>query len=232
MADGNITVTLQDLRGDEAKEQALWAERGRWLAEKLSERSTPDGRTVLELVEEPIWARADGTFAEYCAAVDAAMAADEDWWASERPPTPVGWSDTDWLRHLETCPPIGYAVRDNLYGTSKAGVLRFCSSEEAGAFAVYASPRPTQTEPSPATPPQAPIPERLLDIIGRYGNARSGGCDEAEIIYRWEELCGSIKQYVAAERERCASLVERRAGPLRTGAYDALISAAAAIRGA
>ncbi len=78
----------------------------------------------------------------------------------------------------------------------------------------------------------APIPERLLDIIGRYGNARSGGCDEAEIIYRWEELCGSIKQYVAAERERCASLVERRAGPLRTGAYDALISAAAAIRGA
>ncbi len=32
MADGNITVTLQDLRGAEAKEQALWAERGRWLA--------------------------------------------------------------------------------------------------------------------------------------------------------------------------------------------------------
>mgnify|MGYP003539973104 FL=1 len=160
------------------------------------------------------------------------MAADEDWWASERPPTPVGWSDTDWLRHLETCPPIGYAVRDSLYGTSKAGVLRFCSRDEAGAFAVYASPRPTQTEPSPATPPQVPIPERLLDIIGRYGNARSGGCDEAEIIYRWEELCGAIKQYAAAERERCASLVELRAGPLRTGAYDALISAAAAIRGA
>ena len=197
MADGNITVTLQDLRGDEAKEQALWAERGRWLAEKLSERTTPDARTVLELVEEPIWARADGTFADYCAAIDAAMAADEDWWASERPPTPVGWSDTDWLRHLETCPPIGYALRDSLYGTSKAGVLRFCSSDEAGAFAVYASPRPTQTEPSPATPPQVPIPERLLDIIGRYGNARSGGCDEAEIIYRWEELVGAIKQYAA-----------------------------------
>lgn len=134
MAHGNITVTLQDLRGDEAKEQALWAERGRWLAEKLSERTTPDGRTVLELVEEPIWARTDGTFADYCAAIDAAMAADEDWWASERPPTPVGWSDTDWLRHLETCPPIGYAVRDSLYGTSKAGVLRFCSRDEAGAW--------------------------------------------------------------------------------------------------
>ena len=87
--------------------------------------------------------------------------------------------------------------RDSLYGTSKAGVLRFCSRDEAGAFAVYVSPRPTQTEPSPATPPQVPIPERLLDIIGRYGNARSGGCDEAEIIYRWEELVGAIKQYAA-----------------------------------
>lgn len=140
MAEGNITVTLQDLRGDEAKEQALWAERGRWLAEKLSERTTPDGRTVLELVEEPIWARSDGTFADYCAAIDAAMQADEDWRMSERPPTPVGWSDTDWLRHLEVCPPIGYAVRDSLYGTSKSGVLRFCSSDEAGAFAVYVVP--------------------------------------------------------------------------------------------
>lgn len=34
----------------------------------------------------------------------------------------------------------------------------------------------------------------------------------------------------AEERERCAALVESRAGPLRTGAYDALIAAAAAIR--
>jgi|LakMenEpi03Aug12_release.lakeMendotaPanAssembly.Ray.scaffolds.fasta_scaffold2558263_1 hypothetical protein len=34
----------------------------------------------------------------------------------------------------------------------------------------------------------------------------------------------------ADERERCAVLVESRAGPLRTGAYDALIAAAAAIR--
>jgi len=86
-----------------------------------------------------------------------------------RPPTPAGWSDTDWLRHLETCPPIGYAVRDSLYGTSKAGVLRFCSSDEAGAFAVYASPRPTQTEPSPATPAQAQVPLtefRRMQIIG------------------------------------------------------------------
>ena len=58
-----------------------------------------------------------------------------------RPPTPPGWSDTDWLRHLESCLPIGYAVRDHLYGTSKAGVLRFCSSTEAGAFAIYAAPQ-------------------------------------------------------------------------------------------
>ncbi len=82
---------------------------------------------------------------------------------TSRPITPVGWSDTDWLRHLETCMPIGYAVRDSLYGTSKAGVLRFCSSDEAGAFAVYASPRPTQTEPSPATPPQAANNAPLTD---------------------------------------------------------------------
>ena len=76
MADGNITVTVQDLRSDDARERDLWAARGRWLTEKLCERSTPDGRTVLELVDEPIWARADGTFADYCAAVDAAMEAD------------------------------------------------------------------------------------------------------------------------------------------------------------
>jgi hypothetical protein len=91
--------------------------------------------------------------------------AQEVWWASERPPTPVGWSDTDWLRHLETCPPIGYAVRDSLYGTSKAGVLRFCSRDEAGAFAVYASPRPMQTEPSPSTPPQVQGPLTDSDRI-------------------------------------------------------------------
>jgi hypothetical protein len=77
MADGNITVTVHDYRGQEARELALWAARGRWLTEKLSERSTPDGRTVLELVDEPILARADGTFADYCAAVDAAMEADD-----------------------------------------------------------------------------------------------------------------------------------------------------------
>ena len=58
----------------------------------------------------------------------------------QRPHTPVGWSDTDWLAHLSTMPPIGYAVRDTLYGTSKAGVLRFCPSTESGAFAVYAAP--------------------------------------------------------------------------------------------
>ena len=77
MADGNITVTVHDYRGQEARELALWAARGRWLTEKLSERTTPDGRTVLELVDEPIWARADGTFADYCTAVDAAMEADD-----------------------------------------------------------------------------------------------------------------------------------------------------------
>ena len=205
MADGNITVTLQDLRGDEAKEQALWAERGRWLAEKLSERTTPDGRTVLELVEEPIWARADGTFADYCAAIDAAMAADEDWWASERPPTPVGWaserpptpvgwSDTDWLRHLESCPPIGYAVRDSLYGTSKAGVLRFCSRDEAGAFAVYASQRPTQTEPSPSTPPQVPVPLTEFKRMQIIGDEFPLALVEPIVIAKVDSVCLAIEK--------------------------------------
>jgi len=194
MADGNITVTLQDLRGAEAKEQALWAERGRWLAEKLSERTTPDGRTVLELVEEPIWAKEDGTFADYCAAIDAAMAADEDWWASERLPTPVGWSDTDWLRHLETCPPIGYAVRDSLYGTSKAGVLRFCSRDEAGAFAVYASPRPTQTEPSPSTPPQAPVPLTEFKRMQIIGDEFPLALVEPIVIAKVDSVCLAIEK--------------------------------------
>jgi hypothetical protein len=88
--------------------------------------------------------------------------------AMMRPPTPAGWSDTDWLQHLGTCPPIGYAVRDNLYGTSRAGVLRFCDIGTPGSFAVYASLRPTQTEPSPATPPQVgPLTEfKRMQIIG------------------------------------------------------------------
>jgi hypothetical protein len=55
-----------------------WAARGRWLTEKLSERQTPDGRTVLEIADEPIWCRPDGTLADYVEAVDAAMDADEN----------------------------------------------------------------------------------------------------------------------------------------------------------
>jgi len=54
-------------------ETEKWAERGRWLVDMLSERTTPDGRTVLEIVDEPIWIQADGTLADYIAAVDAAM---------------------------------------------------------------------------------------------------------------------------------------------------------------
>lgn len=78
-----LLLTLRNgHRGQEAKDLALWAARGRWLTEKLSERTTPDGRTVLELVDEPIWAQADGTFADYCAAVDAAMEADDGWAAT------------------------------------------------------------------------------------------------------------------------------------------------------
>lgn len=58
-------------------ETEKWAERGRWLVDLLSERTTPDGRTVLEIVDEPIWIQADGTLADYIAAVDAAMDRDE-----------------------------------------------------------------------------------------------------------------------------------------------------------
>ena len=61
---------------EEAATEKMWADRGRWLLEKMSERTTPDGRTVLEISEEPIWAKADGTFADYCSAVDAAMERD------------------------------------------------------------------------------------------------------------------------------------------------------------
>lgn len=66
-------------RTDAMNENELWAKRGRWLVDKLRERTTPDGRTVLELVDEPIWARADGILADYCSAVDAAMERDESY---------------------------------------------------------------------------------------------------------------------------------------------------------
>lgn len=57
--------------------QHAWAERGKWLVDKLTERTTPDGRCVLEISEEPIWCRADGALADYIAAVDLAMERDE-----------------------------------------------------------------------------------------------------------------------------------------------------------
>ena len=57
--------------------QHAWAERGRWLVEKLTERYTPDGRCVLEISEEPIWCKPDGTLQDYIAAVDLAMERDE-----------------------------------------------------------------------------------------------------------------------------------------------------------
>jgi hypothetical protein len=62
-----------------------------------------------------------------------------------RPSTPAGWSDTDWLAHLAACPPIGYAFRDPLYGTSKVGYLRICAADEPGAFAIYAAPHPSNS---------------------------------------------------------------------------------------
>lgn len=45
-----------------------------------------------------------------------------------------------------------------------------------------------------------------------------------------ERLARERDEAVARERERCAALVEGRAGPMRTGAYEALIAAADAIR--
>lgn len=62
-----------------------WAARGRWLVNKMTERTTPDGRTVLEISEVPIWAKQDGTFDQYVQAVDSAMEAEgefhEHFWA-------------------------------------------------------------------------------------------------------------------------------------------------------
>jgi nitrous oxide reductase accessory protein NosL len=57
--------------------QAAWAARGKWLVDKLTERTTPDGRTVLEICEEPIWVEADATLVGYIIAVDLAMERDE-----------------------------------------------------------------------------------------------------------------------------------------------------------
>ena len=57
--------------------EAAWAAHGKWLTEKLSEHSIGDGRCILQLVDEPIWIRADQPFSEYIAAVDLAMERDE-----------------------------------------------------------------------------------------------------------------------------------------------------------
>ena len=54
-----------------------WAERGKWLVERMTERYTPDGRCVLEIADEPIWTKPDGTLQDYIAAVDLAMERDE-----------------------------------------------------------------------------------------------------------------------------------------------------------
>lgn len=51
-----------------------------------------------------------------------------------------------------------------------------------------------------AKPCPTPVACRVLrddPLEPARGIARSGGCDEAEIIYRWEELCSAIKQYAA-----------------------------------
>jgi len=112
----------------------------------------------------------------------------------QRPPTPVGCSDTDWLRHLESCPPIGYAVRDNLYGTSKAGVLRFCAIGTPESFAVYASPRPTQTEPTQATPAQVPLTEfQRMQIIG---NSFPIALVQPIILAKVDAVCCAIERAV------------------------------------
>ncbi len=91
--------------------------------------------------------------------------------AAKRPCTPVGWSDTDWIAHLLTMPPIGYAVRDKLYGTTKIGVLRFCAEDEPGAFSVYTSPQPQQTEPSQDTPPQSAALAELITVCEQIVDA-------------------------------------------------------------
>lgn len=105
-----------------------------------------------------------------------------------RPPTPVGWSDTDWIKHLECSPPIGYAMRDHLYGTSKAGVLRFCPSTEIGAFAVYAAPQ--QRVPlTPFTDLQA---ERLYQNIKPSQQQDARSCAAFKRLVRVVEAAHGI----------------------------------------
>jgi len=61
------------------QDTVLWALRGHWLVDKLTERTLPDGRCVLELVSVPIWVIRDGTESDYIEAVDAAMQRDSEW---------------------------------------------------------------------------------------------------------------------------------------------------------
>ena len=55
----------------------IWAMRGKFLFSLLRERSTPDGRAVLEIDDmsngPPIWIKPDATEREWLAAVDECM---------------------------------------------------------------------------------------------------------------------------------------------------------------
>ena len=55
----------------------LWAMRGKFLFSLLTERTTPDGRVLLEINEQSIgpgiWIKPDATEREWLSAVDCAM---------------------------------------------------------------------------------------------------------------------------------------------------------------
>jgi hypothetical protein len=74
-------VDSDDSHPDDDADTVRWALRGHWLVDHLSERTLPDGRCVLELVEEDIFAMPDATLDEYVDAVDAAMQRDSSWGA-------------------------------------------------------------------------------------------------------------------------------------------------------
>lgn len=74
-----------------------------------------------------------------------------------------------------------------------------------------------------------PLPEPEYTQVETYSGIAMNKIIKTP-LYTTDQLRAYGDAVRAEERERCAALVESRAGPLRTGAYDVLIAAATAIR--
>lgn len=74
-----------------------------------------------------------------------------------------------------------------------------------------------------------PLPEPYTEQVVEYSGIAVNRVDRFP-LYTADQMRAYGDARAAEELERAAALVESRAGALRTGAYDALIAAAAAIR--